>query len=184
MCDPMTMALAMGGLGATQGLMGAREQAKAEARAEDARRRQQMEMIRQLNFENADLKLEAKDKYDQAQQKLTEINLKSLRNRGLLNAAIGESGLAGSSMQRIKRITQAETDRERVGVMDNYQRDYQTIFANQVGAVENTKSALKNMPKVHKTSKVAQALNVVSSTANGAASGYSMGADIKSTRGG
>lgn len=184
MCEPVSLAIAMGGMGLASGLMSARQQAKAEGAAEDTKRRQQIEMIRQMNMSNADSNLEARDKYDQAQQQLTEINLKSLRNRGMLTAAIGESGIAGNSMDRIKRVSQAESDRERVGVMDNYQRDYQTIFANQVGAVENTKSQLKGMAPVLKTSKLAQALNVASSTMNGAAQGYGMGQDIKAAKGG
>jgi len=142
--------------------MASHDKAKAEGNAEDARRKSQIEMVKQMNVANADLALESKDKYDQAQQQLTEVNLKSLRNKGMVAAAIGESNIAGNSMDRIKRVTQAETDRERVGIMDNYQRDYGTIFANQVGNVENTKSALKSSQPVHRTGKLAQALDAVS----------------------
>lgn len=173
MCEPVSITMAV--MAVAGAAMSAHGQAKAEGAAEDSRRKGQIQMVKQMNMANADLSLEAKDKYDQAQQQLTDINLKSLRNRGLLNAAIGESGIAGNSMSRIKRVTQAETDRERVGVMDNYQRDYQTIFANQVGNVENTKAALKGSNPVLRTSKVAQALNVV----NAGVSGYAQGSAIK-----
>ncbi|MES9306248.1 hypothetical protein ABER34_12260, partial [Cutibacterium acnes] len=89
-----------------------------------------------MNIANADLSLEATDKAEQARQQMTEINLKSLRNRGMVAAAIGESNLAGNSMNRIKQVTDAQSSRETMSVLDNYQRDYQTIFANQVGNVE------------------------------------------------
>lgn len=171
MCNP---AVAMAGVGAAQGIMQARETAKAEGAAEDARRKNQIEMIRQMNYQNADLQLSLRDKHEQAQQQLTEINLTSLRNTGLVNAAIGESGISGASMDRIKRVTQAETSRERVGVMDNYQRDYQAIFADQVSNVENTKTQLRTMPKVRRTSLLSHALNIAAGTAQGAATGYGL----------
>nr|WP_218649405.1 hypothetical protein [Pseudomonas taiwanensis] len=147
--------------------MGARDKAKAEGQAEDARRRSQIELVKQMNIANADLSLEAKDKAEQANQQLTEINLKSLRNRGMVAAAIGESNLSGNSMDRIKRVTEAETSREKMAVVDNYKRDYQTIFANQVGNVENTKSQLKSSAPVFRTSKIAQALDVVTAGVGG-----------------
>lgn len=142
--------------------MGEHDKAKAEGQAEDAKRKSQIEMIKQMNISNADLTLQAKDKAEQTNQQITEINLKSLRNRGMVAAAIGESNLSGNSMNRIKRVTDAESSREKMSVLDNYQRDYQTIFANQVGTVENTKSQLKSMAPLIRTSKLASALNVAS----------------------
>ncbi|WP_397381072.1 hypothetical protein [Pseudomonas sp.] len=163
MCEPVSITMAV--MAVAGAAMGAKDKAKAEGQAEDARRKSQIEMIKQMNIANADLGLEARDKAEQANQQLTEINLKSLRNRGMVAAAIGESGLAGNSMDRIKRVTDAEASREKVGVMDNYQRDYQTIFANQVGNVENTKSQMNSSAPVFRTSKLASALNVVSAGA-------------------
>lgn len=162
MCDPtggVATAVVLSMAGAT---MQAKDKAKAEGQQEDAKRKSQIEMVKQMNIANADLGLEAKDKAEQAHQQLTEINLKSLRNKGMLAAAVGESNLSGNSMERIKRVTDAESSREKGAVQDNYQRDYQTIFANQVGNVENTKSQLKSMAPVIRTSKLAQALNVTS----------------------
>lgn len=160
MCEPVSIAMAV--VAVAGAAMGASEKAKAEGQAEDARRKSQIEMVKQMNIANADLGLEARDKAEQANQQMTEINLKSLRNRGMVAAAIGESNLSGNSMDRIKRVTDAESSREKMGVLDNYQRDYQTIFANQVGNVENTKSQMNASAPVFRTSKLANALNVVS----------------------
>lgn len=177
MCEPVSIAMAV--VAVAGSAMASHDKAKAEGNAEDARRKSQIEMVKQMNVANADLALESKDKYDQAQQQLTEVNLKSLRNKGMVAAAIGESNIAGNSMGRIKRVTQAETDRERVGIMDNYQRDYGTIFANQVGNVENTKSALKSSQPVHRTGKLAMALDAVSAGAGG----YAQGSAIAGSKG-
>lgn len=163
MCEPVSIMMATTAVAGSA--MGAKDKAKAEGQQEDAKRKSQIEMVKQMNTANADLGLEAKDKAEQANQQLTEINLKSLRNRGMLSAAIGESGIAGNSMERIKRVTDAESSREKGAVQDNYQRDYQTIFANKVGNVENTKSQMKSMAPVFRTSKLASALNVVSAGA-------------------
>ncbi|MES9289596.1 hypothetical protein ABEQ80_12525 [Cutibacterium acnes] len=170
MCEPVSIAMAV--VAVAGAAMGASEKAKAEGQAEDARRKSQIEMIKQMNIANADLSLEATDKAEQARQQMTEINLKSLRNRGMVAAAIGESNLAGNSMNRIKQVTDAQSSRETMSVLDNYQRDYQTIFANQVGNVENTKSQMNSSAPVFRTSKVAHALNVVSAGMGGAAQGY------------
>lgn len=153
MCEPVSISMAV--VAVAGAAMGASEKAKAEGQAEDARRKSQIEMIKQMNIANADLSLEATDKAEQARQQMTEINLKSLRNRGMVAAAIGESNLAGNSMNRIKQVTDAQSSRETMSVLDNYQRDYQTIFANQVGNVENTKSQMNSSAPVFRTSKVA-----------------------------
>jgi hypothetical protein len=160
MCEPVSIGAAVLAVAGTA--VGAHDRAKAEGAAEDARRKSQIEMVRQMNMANADQNLEIRDKTEQANQQMTEINLKTLRNRGMLSAAIGESGIAGNSVERIKRVTDAEASREKMGVLDNYQRDYQAIFANQVGNVENTKSQLRSSAPVFRTSKLANALDVAS----------------------
>ncbi|WP_177343737.1 MULTISPECIES: hypothetical protein [Pseudomonas] len=167
--------------------MGAHDKAKAEGQAEDAQRKSQIEMIKQMNTANADLSLEAKDKAEQARQQLTEINLQAIRNRGMVAAAIGESNIAGNSMNRIKRVTDAQSSREQMAVVDNYQRDYQTIFANQLGNVENTKAQMRSMAPVIRTSKIAHALNVASAgmgayTASGGTFGKGSGGSAPSTQ--
>lgn len=175
MCEPVSIAMAV--VAVAGAAMGAHDKAKAEGKAEDARRKSQIEMVKQMNIANADMNLQAKDKHDQAQQQMTEVNLSSIRNKGMVAAAIGESNLAGNSMDRIKRVTAADASREKMGILDNYQRDYQTIFANQVGNVENTKSQMKSSVPVHRTSKLAQALDVAASGASAyASSGGQFGA--------
>lgn len=182
MCEPVSITMAV--MAVAGAAAGAHDKAKAEGKAEDARRKSQIEMVKQMNIANADLALESKDKAEQAQQQMTEINLKSLRNRGMVAAAIGESNLAGASMDRIQRVTEAETSREKMSVLDNYQRDYQTIFANQVGTVENTKAQLKSSAPVFRTSKLASALNVVSAGMGGAAQGYGVDQQMQSAKAG
>jgi len=65
----------------------------------------------------------------------------------------------------------------------NYQRDYQALFANQVSNVENTKSQLKSSAPVFRTSKLAQALDVVGAGMGGAMQGYNLKQQRKATSG-
>jgi hypothetical protein len=173
MCEPISATMAA--MSAGSAILGAKSTAKAEGAAEDARRKGQMEQIRQMTTANADSNLDLRDKSEQARQQLSELNLTSIRNKGMVNTAISESGVGGASMERIKRISAAESSRERMGVVDNYGRDYQTIFANQVSNVENTQAALRGSQPVMRTSKLAQALNIASA----GASGYSQGSEIE-----
>lgn len=186
MCEPVSIAMAV--VAVAGAAMGAKDKAKAEGQAEDSKRKSQIEMVKQMNIANADSALQAKDKTEQANQQMTEINLKALRNRGMVAAAIGESNLSGNSMDRIKRVTDAESSREKMGVLDNYQRDYQSIFANQVGNVENTKSQMKSMAPIFRTSKLANALDVASAGMGAyAGSGGKFGTESKTpttTKGG
>ena len=88
MCEPVSIAMAV--VAVAGAAMGASEKAKAEGQAEDSKRKSQIEMVKQMNIANADSALQAKDKAEQANQQMTEINLKALRNRGMVAAAIGD----------------------------------------------------------------------------------------------
>ena len=167
MCEPTSIALGVMAVGTVAGsVMGASGQAKAEGAAIDAQRKQQMELIKGMNYQDANLKLEQKDAYDEAMNQLTQTNLTGIRNESMVRTAIGESGLEGGSMDRIQRITEGDTIRERVGITENYNRDYAAIFGNRIANVENTKSQLKGMAPIMKTSPLVHALNVANSAGN------------------
>ncbi|CUR50727.1 hypothetical protein SHL_00037 [Pseudomonas phage shl2] len=172
MCEPVSIGMAaVAVVGAT---MGASEKAKAEGAAEDAQRRTAREQVKQTNMANANLSLSAVDKQEEARKQLSQINLQATRNRGTIRAAVGESGLSGNSMRRIQNSVENEASASRMDVVDNYHRDYQSIFANQIANTENTKSALKGQAQVIKTSGLSNALGIISAGANGYAAGSSM----------
>lgn len=177
MCEPVSIGMAaVAVVGAT---MGASEKAKAEGAAEDAQRRTAREQVKQTNMANANLNLTAQDKQEEARKQLSQINLQATRNRGTINTAIGESGLSGNSMDRVRNSVENEASASRMDVVENYHRDYQSIFANQIANTENTKSALKGQAQVIKTSGLSNALGIVSAGINGAAAGSSMASKSK-----
>ncbi|WP_409300087.1 hypothetical protein [Pseudomonas sp. KCJK8993] len=164
----------MGAMAASSAAMGASEQAKARGMQIDAQRKSQQEMIKAANAADADAKLETVNKADEARRQLTEVNLQALRNKGLISAAVGESGLSGNTMDRVRRSADNEASAEKMNVLDNYERDYAAIFQNRVGAVENARSAVRGGGgQGMKINNLANALDIVSAGMGGVASGYS-----------
>lgn len=181
MCEPVSIMMAVGAAaGLASGAMGAKQQAKAEGAQEDARRSNGHEAILAMHRADADMNLETHDKHDEARSQLTETNLTALRNRGTVRAAISESGMEGATMDRVQRDVENQASHEKMAILDNYDRDYATIFHNKVSNVENTKAMLRGSKSAIGTSKIAQALNVASSTLSGATTGASMGQSYKS----
>lgn len=181
MCEPVSIMLAVGAAaGLASGAMGASNQAKAEGAQEDARRGSLNEQIAATHRADNDMTLELKDKNDEARAQLTETNLTALRNRGTVRAAIAESGFEGNTMDRLQRDVENQASNEKMAILDNYDRDYATIFANKVTNFENTKATLRGSRAAIGTSKLARALNVASSTISGASAGASMGSSYKS----
>jgi DNA repair exonuclease SbcCD ATPase subunit len=164
-------------LAATSAAVSASEGAKAKGQMTDNERKQQNEVVKQANFAENDQKLATVDKQDEARRQLTEVNLQAIRNQGTINAAIGESGLSGNSMDRLKNSVANDASAQRMNITDNYTRDYQAIFANRVGSSENAKAAVRGLGgRKYKVNNIANALNITSATGVGYAQGESLAA--------
>lgn len=142
MCWPIAIPIAMAGMQMLQGQQAGAASASAQV---DQSRRQSRQMIKEMNWKNADLDMKAKDQLDTASQELTTANMAKVQNMGMVRAAIGESGMEGNSMNRLNRVTEGDMIREMNSVTDNYKRDYAAIFAQQIGARETTISQIEAM---------------------------------------
>jgi len=161
MCEPVSIGMAI--VAVAGSAMSASESAKAKGQMTDNERKQQNEIVKQANFAENDQKLATVDKQDEARRQLTEVNLQTIRNQGIINAAIGESGMSGNSMDRLKNSVANDASAEKMNITDNYERDYQAIFANRVGSSENAKAAVRGLGgKNRKVNNIANALNMVS----------------------
>lgn len=169
MCEPVSIGLAV--VAVAGAAMGAKGKAKAEGAAEDARRIGMREQVIAMNRADNDMKLETVDKHDEARAQLTETNLQALRNRGTIRAAIGESGLEGNTMDRLQRSVENESSKEKVAILDNYERDYATIFQNRVANVEQTKANLRGSTSAVRGNKIADALDIVGAGLGGYTAG-------------
>ncbi|WP_171935779.1 hypothetical protein [Escherichia coli] len=172
MCEPVS--IGMGIMAVAGAAMSASSQAKAEGAAIDAQNRQAQEMVKQMNYSDANLKMQERDLKEQQMAELTETTLNGVRNQGMVRAAVAESGLEGNSMDRIERQVEGDTVKERAGITESYNRDYAAIFGNRIANIENTKSAIRGQGKIIKTSPLAHALNVVNAGMQGYAAGKSI----------
>lgn len=180
MCDPTGGIATFAIMSAATAAIGASESAKSKGQMTDNERKQQNEMVKQANFAENDAKLSIVDKHDEARRQLTEVNLQTIRNEGTINAAIGESGLAGNSMERLRNSVANDSSAQQMNITENYTRDYQAIFANRVGSSENAKAAVRGQGgKKYKVNNIANALNIVSAGASGYAQGEAMIAPYK-----
>lgn len=140
----------------------------------EAGRQQAIEIMRQTNIRNADLTLQAKSLRDEAAAEVTSQNMQRVQAMGSIRAAIGESNLEGNSMDRVQRVTEGQFIREANMVNENYRRDYQAIFAQQIGAIDSAESQIKAIynAEAKPKSKLQQILDPLAVVGSQAASMY------------
>lgn len=175
MCWMAAIPIAIAG---AQAISGQNTQAKMIAAQTEAGRRQAKELLRQTNVANADLSLQARSRLEEAAAELTAQNMQKVQAMGAIRAAIGESNLEGASMERIQRATEGQFIREANMVTENYRRDYQSIFAQQLGAHQSTVSQIKEIYKgeAKQKSKLEQILDPLAVMGSEAAGQYAAGA--------
>lgn len=181
MCWPAAIPIALAG---AQAIGSQNAQAKMIASQTAAGRRQAFELMKQTNIQNADLSLQARSRLEEASSELTSQNMQKVQAMGSIRAAIGESMLEGASMDRIKRVTEGQFIREANMVTENYRRDYQAIFAQQLGGTQSAASQISEIYKGEQKqkSKLQMVLDPLAIMGSSAASAYADGKfDSKST---
>ena len=128
-------------------IMGGMQGEQAKAAQIDQGRRQSMQMLKEMNYNEANLKLESRDLIDSTVQEMTQANMNRVRNMGTIRAAIGEGMLEGNSMERVARVTEGDFLRESQGLTENYQRDYSVILGKRIANRENTVSQINEINK-------------------------------------
>ncbi|WQY99545.1 internal virion protein B [Enterobacter phage NJ2] len=144
MCWMAAIPIAMQG---AQMMMGNAQGEQAKAATIDQQRRQAIEMVREMNYKDADLRLQERGTLEAASQELTGMSMNKVRNMGTIRAAIGEGNLEGNSMDRVARVTEGDMIRAANGVTENYKRDYASIFAERLGQHSNTIRQIEQMQK-------------------------------------
>lgn len=185
MCNPVSIGMAAVGIAGSA--QGARDQAKQEGRLIDAQRKQQHEMVRANNWANADSQMAIRDANESTRSMLTETNIERMTNMSLLSTAISESSMRGRSMDRLQSVQNLQYDMQESDTVLNYQRDYQAIFADRVGAAESTKAQIQGMAPIPRTSNLTHAVNITQAGMSGASMGMSLSggfADMKAAKAG
>ncbi|AXG66393.1 putative tail protein [Dickeya phage vB_DsoP_JA10] len=144
MCWMVAIPIAMAAMqGASSNMQGN----AATAANNDMLRKQAIQQVKQMNYTDANLKMQQADEADDLRMQKTQNNMQQIRNMGTLVAAIGESGMEGNTMKRLQRVTEGDYVREAQGLNDNYERDYAKIFGDRVSNIENTKNTITNLQK-------------------------------------
>lgn len=111
----------------------------------DALRKQAIQQVSQMNYTDANLKMQQADANDDLRMQKTQNNMQQVRNMGTLVAAIGESGMEGNTMKRLQQVTSGDYVKQAQGLNDNYERDYAKIFGDRVSNIENSKNTIKTL---------------------------------------
>lgn len=161
-------------LGLAQGMSQANSQNQAWAMNEEARRKQNIQKLRQANTEDANLKLQDASNFQQARQQLESTTLDAIKNQGTVATAMAESGMEGRTMNRVKQDVANNALRAKGLINENYQRDYANIHAQRVSNRDELISYLEGSQPAPKPSLGEQVLNTAMSGVSGAMTGMNL----------
>lgn len=172
------MSLIAASIGAGLSIMGSlfdgQSKNAAWAAQETARRKQLIQMVRQANTQDANLRLQDRSNFEAARQELENVTLDAVKAQGTVQTAMAESGLEGRSMDRVKRDTQNSYLRTKTAINTNYERDYANIYAQRVGVRDNLIAAVEGSQPAAKESGASQLLSGVTGAMSGAIAGTNL----------
>lgn len=180
MCNPAMIIGA--GAGAAAGIAGDREQQKALGAQVVAQNATKQNIIKQMNYDVVALNQEKRDIYDGAVTQLTTASINAYRNQGMIEAALGETGVEGRSVDRVLREVRGQDARVAAGIKESAVNQQRGNIYNQEMTVRNADSSIKGMPVIRGPSMFSRVLNVVSSTATGASAGSAINTGLAKIR--
>lgn len=187
MCN---QAYAMAGgavLGGISGYQGAKDQARQISEQIAAQNATKVQLVKTMNYDLANLSQEQRDQYDQAVAQLQGNSINSIRNQGMIRAAIGESNLEGRSMDRVLREVEGQDARVADSIRGSFKDSFVGLQQQKETTVLNADAQIKGMPKINKPSSTSVMLGIASSMMSGASTAgqlYGMGADAGAWGGG
>lgn len=187
MCN---QAYAMAGgavLGGISGFQGAKDQARQISEQIAAQNATKVQVVKTMNYDLANLSQEQRDQYDQAVAQLQGNSINSIRNQGMIRAAIGESNLEGRSMDRVLREVEGQDARVADSIRGSFKDSFVGLQQQKETTVLNADAQIKGMPKINKPSSTSVMLGIASSMMSGASTAgqlYGMGADAGAWGGG
>lgn len=152
---------------------------KQQAAQEEARRKQKIELVKQMNWQEASTRLEVKNLLDQAQSQLGDIQMGAIRNRSAVTAAIGESGMEGRTMKAVQRNVEAADLRAAARVTENYERDYATIMAKRESEWMASRAEVDGMKALSSSSKASGVMGMLTGAVQGGMAGDQLQTRIK-----
>lgn len=175
MCEPVS--IAMGVLAVVGGISSANDQNKAYAATENARRKNNIQLVRQANTQDANLQLQDRSNFEAYRQELENTTMDAVKAQGTVQTAMAESNLEGRSMERVQRDVENVYFRTKGMINENYERDYHNIYVQRASNRDNLIAALEGSQPTIRPNQTSQILNV----ANQGMQGYMAGANLWGT---
>lgn len=166
--------VAMAGANIGMTLLGNRQQDKQIGSEIAKLNAQKREKVREMNYNIANLSQEQRDQFDQAVTQLQGNSINSIRNQGMIEAALGETGLEGRSMDSVMREVRGQDARVADSIRDSYGKSWTGLQYAKESSVMETQSSLDGMPTIKGPSGFSRALGIVEA----GVSGYSTGGKI------
>lgn len=170
--------------GATLSVLGSmsdsKNQMKAQAAQEEARRKQKIQMVRQANHEDAALILQGNQMAQVYRAQMEHLNMAAIKNESTIKTAMGESNLEGRSMDRVQRDVENQTLKARTDMRENSKVEATNIYGQRESVRNNLIGALDGMPPTQFNSQFGSFVNAATAGFNGALAGKEAVASFKS----
>lgn len=151
-----------------------KNQGKAAAAQEEARRKNLIQAVKQSNIADAGLKLQANESYKQARAELEKTSMDAIKAQGTVRTAMNESNLEGRSMERVMRDTENVALRTKGQITENYERDYHNIWIQRVNNRDSLIATIEGSQAVQMPDATGNALGLVQAGAQGAMVGQNL----------
>lgn len=169
----------MAAVGAVSAASGQKDQAKAIGEQRVQQSKQATETIKQMNYKDTQLQGQDRDNYDNAVRQLTDANINTIRNAGLIEVAFADSGVEGRSVDAVVREVAGSDARNadsiRAGYTDSRRAVQTESEMNRMQAI----ASVGGMGTIRGPSAVSSALGIINGGMAGAAQGASMGSSFK-----
>ncbi|UCR91166.1 putative internal virion protein B [Ralstonia phage RpT1] len=152
-----------------------KDQADQIGDARAAQAGQARQLIKQMNYKDAQLNQEDQNAYQQAQQQLENNSINAMRNRGMIEAAFAESGLEGRSVDSVIREVRGQDARTSDSIRADYMNQRRGVQSASEQNRMETVAAVTGQAKIRGPSSVSQTLQVINGGMQGANAGAAMG---------
>lgn len=178
MCDITMGILTASAISAAAGVASSVAAAHAQSKAASTNTKN---IIMQRNFAEADRNLQMSELSYQARQSMTQQNFETFQAMGMLNVAIGESGLEGRSMDRANQMVRTTASMQKGDTVYNLEKDYANIYAQSLGEHLTAKGQLDNIRDSLPTA-LETTVNIVGGLAEAAGSAMSAYGSYKQSK--
>lgn len=156
---------------------------KQKAAMEEQRRKQKIELVKQMNWADASTVLEFRNLLDSTVDQLTEVNFAAIRNSSAAAAGISESGMEGRTTDRAQRKADQVGLKAAARLNENYERDYASLLGEREKQWQAGLSQIEGLgDEIKVKGSGLNPLDILSGGISGAMTGDQLGKRIKTNK--